>query len=364
MLKVGVAKEIKSDEGRVALTPVEVRELVASGAAVSVEVDAGRISGFADDAYRRAGATVVDTGEVWDQADLVVKVKEPTAAEYRYLREDVTVFSYLHLAADEPLTAEFLGIGARGIAFETVETADGRLPLLAPMSEIAGRLAVLGSAYFLERPAGGRGVLIGSPAGVEPANVIVLGGGTVGYNSALAAAGLGARVRVLDASLERLRHLGEVFGSSVELVVSTTEAIEQSVRQADVVIGAVLRTGRRAPCLLGREMLAAAGEGSVLCDVAVDQGGCFETTHPTTHADPTYVVDGVVHYCVSNLPGAVPVTASGLLASAILPSVKAMVEDGIEAALATDPALARGVNVADGELVHPALKGLCFETEP
>lgn len=354
-MQVGVVREMKPDEGRVALTPAEVRELVEVGAVLTVERGAGLASGFDDGAYQQAGAKLAEVDDVWDTADLVVKVKEPMLQEQGYLRRGVTLFSYLHLAAEPELTSAMVESGVRGIAFETVETDDGRLPLLAPMSEIAGRLAAQGSAYFLQRGGGGRGVLIGPPAGAEPATVVILGAGTVGYHSAAVAAGLGGRVRVLDISLERLRKLERRFGDRIELVVSSAEEVERSVAQADVVIGAVLVTGGRAPRLLTRDMLSAIGEGAVVCDVSVDQGGCFETTRPTTHSRPTYVVDGVVHYCVSNLPGAVPVTASRLLASAILPSLKLIVREGVEGAIASSRALARGVNVDAGGVVHPAL---------
>jgi alanine dehydrogenase len=354
-MRVGVVKEIKPDEYRVALTPAGVRELRLRGHEVLVESGAGVGSSFSDEAYERAGAGIAQVDEVWEGVDLVLKVKEPIPEEYPRLRDGLVLFTYLHLAADEPLTRALLGSGTTAIAYETVETDDGQLPLLAPVSDVAGRLAAQAGAYFLEKPLGGRGLLLGGVAGVAPGRVLVIGGGMVGYNSAVIALGLGAQVRILDRSVARLRHLEEILSGRVELVMSSALELEKSVREADVVIGAVLIPGARAPKLVTRDMIGSIGEGGVVCDVSIDQGGCFETSRPTTHSDPVYVVDGVTHYCVSNMPGAVPITSTVALTNVTLPYVEAIAERGVREAIALDAALARGVNAMDGKLTYEAV---------
>ncbi|MBA2536547.1 MAG: alanine dehydrogenase, partial [Actinobacteria bacterium] len=283
------------------------------------------------------------------------KVKEPIAEEYRRLRDGLVLFTYLHLAADEPLTRALTESGTTAIAYETVETDDRQLPLLAPMSEVAGRLAAQAGAYFLEKPLGGRGLLLGGVAGVPPGRVVVIGGGMVGYNAAVIALGLGAQVRILDRSISRLRYLEEILSGRVELVMSTALEIEKSALEADVVIGAVLIPGARAPKLVKRETIGEMKEGAVVCDVSIDQGGCFETSHPTTHSDPVYVVDGVTHYCVANMPGAVPITSTFALTNVTLPYVEAIADLGVREAIAVDPVLARGVNTVDGKLTYEAV---------
>jgi alanine dehydrogenase len=354
-LLVGVVREIKPDEYRVALTPAGALELRQRGHDVLVETGAGLGSAFPDSDYETVGARVAGVEEVWASADLLLKVKEPIPEEYDRLREGQVLFTYLHLAADEVLTGALLDSGATCIAYETVETEDGQLPLLAPMSEVAGRLAAQAGAYFLEKPLGGRGVLLGGVAGVAPGRVVIIGGGIVGYNSAVITLGLGAHVRILDRSVDRLRHLEEILSGRVELVMSSSLEIERSVREADVVIGAVLIPGARAPKLVTAEMVSAMKEGAVVCDVSIDQGGCFETSRPTTHSDPVYVVDDVTHYCVSNMPGAVPVTSTFALTNVTLPFVEEIADYGVRAAIARDPALARGVNVFDGKLTYEAV---------
>jgi alanine dehydrogenase len=354
-MRVGVAKEIKPDEYRVALTPAGARELVRRGHDVLIETEAGVGSAFQDADYESVGAQIVSVDEVWGTADLVLKVKEPIEPEYGRLREGLVLFTYLHLAADKPLTDALVESGATCIAYETVETDDRQLPLLAPMSEVAGRLAAQAGAYFLEKPLGGRGLLPGGVAGVAPASVVVIGGGMVGYNAAVIALGLGAHVRVLDKSIPRLRQLEQVLGGRVELVFSSGLLIEESVLQADVVIGAVLIPGALAPKLVTRELITAMKDGAVVCDVAIDQGGCFETSKPTTHSDPVYSVDGVTHYCVANMPGAVPVTSTHALTNVTLPYVEEIADLGVREAIVRDPALARGVNVVDGRVTYEAV---------
>jgi alanine dehydrogenase len=354
-LLVGVVREIKPDEYRVALTPAGALELRQRGHDVLVETGAGLGSAFPDSDYETVGARVAAVEEVWASADLLLKVKEPIPEEYDRLREGQVLFTYLHLAADEVLTGALLDSGATCIAYETVETEDGQLPLLAPMSEVAGRLAAQAGAYFLEKPLGGRGVLLGGVAGVAPGRVVIIGGGIVGYNSAVITLGLGAHVRILDRSVDRLRHLEEILSGRVELVMSSSLEIERSVLEADVVIGAVLIPGARAPKLVTAEMVSAMKEGAVVCDVSIDQGGCFETSRPTTHSDPVYVVDDVTHYCVSNMPGAVPVTSTFALTNVTLPFVEEIADYGVRAAIARDPALAQGVNVFDGKLTYEAV---------
>jgi len=354
-LKIGVAKEIKSDEYRVALTPAGARELGQRGHDVIVETGAGGGSSFTDAAYEAAGARIASVEDVWADADLLLKVKEPIEPEYGRLREGLVLFTYLHIAADEPLTRALIDSGITAVAYETVETDSGALPLLAPMSEIAGRLAAQAGAYFLEKPLGGRGLLLGGVPGVAPGRVIVIGGGMVGYNAAVIAIGLGANVTILERSLDRMRHLEEVLSGRVSLVMSSTLQIEESLREADVVIGAVLIPGAVAPKLITREMVEGMKEGAVLADVAIDQGGCAETSHPTTHSEPVYTVAGVTHYCVANMPGAVPITSTKALTNATLPYVEAIADHGIAEAVARDPALSRGVNVVDGKVTYEAV---------
>jgi alanine dehydrogenase len=354
-MRIGVAKEIKPDEYRVALTPAGALELARAGHDVLVEAGAGAGSAFADEVYARVGARIVGVDEVWSESDLLLKVKEPVPSEYPRLREGLTLFTYLHLAADEGLTRALVDSGVTAVAYETVETAGGALPLLAPMSEIAGRLASQAGAYFLEKPFGGRGLLLGGVPGVAPGRVLIIGGGIVGYNAAIIAIGLGAQVTILERSIDRMRHLEEVLSGRVTLLMSSSLQIESSVAEADLVVGAVLIPGALAPKLLTREMIAGMKDGSVFCDVAIDQGGCAETSHATTHDDPVYVVDGVTHYCVANMPGAVPITSTKALTNVTLPYVEAIADFGVRRAVASDQALARGVNIMNGKLTHQAV---------
>jgi alanine dehydrogenase len=354
-MKIGVAREVKPDEYRVALTPAGARELVQRGHEVLVETGAGEGSAFADQSYQAVGARIVAADEVWEASELLLKVKEPIEPEYGRLREGLVLFTYLHIAADELLTRALLDSGITAVAYETVETDARALPLLAPMSEVAGRLAAQAGAYFLEKPLGGRGLLLGGVAGVSPGQVVVIGGGMVGYNAAVIALGLGAQVTILERSVDRMRHLEEVLSGRVSLVMSSTLQIEESVAEADVVIGAVLIPGALAPKLLTREMVRGMKNGAVLCDVAIDQGGCAETSHPTTHSDPVYVVEGVTHYCVANMPGAVPITSTKALTNVTLPYVEAIAEHGLREAIARDRSLARGVNVLEGKVTYEAV---------
>jgi len=351
-MRIGVAKEIKTDEYRVALTPAGARELVQKGHEVLVETGAGEGSAMPDVDYERVGAQIVSVDEAWERAELLLKVKEPIESEYRRLREDLILFTYLHIAADEPLTRALVESGIKAVAYETVETRDRRLPLLAPMSEIAGRLASQAGAYFLEKPLGGRGLLLGGVPGVQPGRVLVLGGGVVGYNAAVIAIGLGAQVTILDKSIDRMRYLDEILSGRVSTVMSSTLQIESMIGDADLVIGAVLVPGARAPKLVTREMLCDMKQGSVIVDVAIDQGGCVETAHATTHTDPVYEVDGVLHYCVANMPGGVPVTSTKALTNATLPYVEAIADHGLAEAVGRDRALALGVNVLDGKITY------------
>jgi alanine dehydrogenase len=354
-MRVGVAREVKAREYRVALTPAGALELVQAGHQVLVEAGAGLGSGFADEAYRSVGARTGTVDEVWASADLLLKVKEPVESEYPRLREGLTLFTYLHIAADEPLTKALLDSGVTAIAYETVESADRRLPLLAPMSEVAGRLAPQMGAWALEKPQGGRGILLGGVPGVPPARVVVLGGGVVGYNAAFIAVGMEADVWVLDKSVERMRDLEMMLNGRITLAMSNRLQIEELLPTADMVIGAVLVPGALAPQLVSREMLALMKPGAALVDVAIDQGGCFETSRPTTHDDPTFVIDGIVHYCVANMPGAVPVTSTKALTNVTLPYVEAIAHKGTRQAVLDDPALARGVNVIGGKIVYEAV---------
>ena len=354
-MRIGVAREIKPQEHRVALTPAGARELVQRGHDVLVEEGAGLGSAFADDTYERAGATIVSVDDVWARSELLLKVKEPIAIEYPRLRPALTLFTYLHIAADEPLTRALVDSGITAIAYETVETDSGALPLLAPMSEIAGRLAPQAGAHYLEKPKGGRGILLGGVAGVLPGRVVVIGGGMVGYNAAVIAIGLGAQVTILERSVDRMRYLEQIMSGRVTLLMSSSLQIEESIREADLVIGAVLIPGALAPKLITREMLGGMKEASVLVDVAIDQGGCAETSRATTHDDPVYTIDSVIHYCVANMPGAVPITSTRALTNVTLPYVEALADYGIVAAIAGDPELARGVNVFGGRITYEAV---------
>ena len=353
-MRIGVAKEIKPDEYRIALTPAGALELINHGHEVAIEQGAGTGSAFPDEAFARVGAEIVSVDDVWERSDLVLKVKEPIAVEYPRLREGLILFTYLHIAADEPLTRALIDSGITAVAYETVEVGRS-LPLLAPMSEVAGRLAPQAGAYHLEKPVGGRGLLLGGVPGVAPGRVVVVGGGVVGYNAAVIALGLGAQVTILERSIDRMRHLEEVLSGRVSLLMSSSLQVAASVEEADLVIGAVLIPGAVAPKLVTREMIATMKEGAVVVDVAIDQGGCFETSRATTHAEPVYVVDGVTHYCVANMPGAVPITSTKALTNATLPYVEAIANKGLRSAVADDPALAKGVNVIEGKLTYEAV---------
>ena len=353
-MRIGVAKEIKPQEYRVALTPAGARELVQRGHEVVVETGAGVGSAFPNDAYERAGASIGSVDDAW-KADLLLKVKEPIAPEYARLRDGLTLFTYLHIAADEPLTRALAESGITAIAYETVETQNGALPLLAPMSEIAGRLAPQAGADNLEKPKGGRGILLGGVAGVAPARVLVIGGGMVGYNAAVIALGMGAQVTILERSVERMRFLEQILSGRVQLLMSSSLQIEESIKDADLVICAVLIPGALAPKLITREMLVSMKDSSVFVDVAIDQGGCAETSKPTTHDDPTYIVEGVIHYCVANMPGAVPITSTRALTNVTLPYVEELADHGVAEAIRRDPSLARGVNVLGGRITYEAV---------
>lgn len=353
---IGVPKEIKNNENRVAVTPAGVRELVAHGHKVYVQATAGNGSGFSDDEYRAAGADMLpEIGDVYAIAEMIVKVKEPIAPEYPLIRKGQVVFTYFHFACDRELTEAMLCSGAVCIAYETVKLADGSLPLLVPMSEVAGRMSVQEGCRFLEKPQGGRGVLLGGVPGVKPAKVLILGAGVVGRNAALMAAGLGADVTIADISLPVLRHVADVMPKNVKTLFSSRHNIEAELPTTDLVIGSVLIPGAKAPHLITRDMLKLMRQGSLLVDVAIDQGGCFETSHPTTHSEPTYTVDGVVHYAVANIPGAVPFTSTLALTNATLPYALRLADKGWREACRTDKALAQGLNVVDGKVVFPAV---------
>jgi len=354
-MRVGVPKEIKIHEYRVGLTPGAVREYAAAGHSVVVETNAGAGIGASDEVYRKAGAVIANSAaEVFATADMIVKVKEPQAREWSQLREGQILFTYLHLAPDPEQAKGLMASGCTAIAYETVTDAKGGLPLLAPMSEVAGRLSIEAAGAALKRSAGGRGVLLGGVPGVVPARVVVIGGGVVGTHAARMAVGLGAEVTVLDRSIPRLRELDELFAGRIRTRFPTTEAIEQEVFAADAVIGAVLVPGASAPKLVTRNMLKSMQPGAVLVDVAIDQGGCFETSHPTTHADPTFEVDGIIHYCVANMPGAVPVTASQALNNATLPFGLALAAKGF-AAVTQNSHLRAGLNVHRGRIANKAV---------
>jgi alanine dehydrogenase len=366
-VKIGVPTEIKTDEYRVAITPAGVRELSARGHEVLIQSGAGQGSAMADEQFAAQGARIVpDAQAVFTQAELVLKVKDPQPVEVGMLREGQTLFTYLHLAAEPELARGLQRSGATCIAYETVEDAAGRLPLLAPMSEVAGKIATQAGAFMLEKPLGGRGILLGGVPGVAAATVLVIGGGVVGMNAAFIAIGMQADVFVFDRSIDRLRELEVAFAGRASTVYSSTLAIEEMLPLADLVIGAVLVHGGRAPHVVTREQLGLMKRHAVLVDVSIDQGGCFETSRPTTHSSPTFEVDGVTHYCVTNMPGAVPITSTYALTNATLPYVLALAEHGIEAAMAGDPGLRLGLNVQGGEIIHPAvieaLAGIAAET--
>src|SRR5829696_1811120 len=353
-MRVGVPKEVKNHEYRVALTPAGVTELVRSGHEVLVQHAAGEGSSIPDRDYVAAGARIVAAADdVWADADLLLKVKEPISEEYSRLRAGQTLFTYLHLAASKECTDALVTSGTTAIAYETVQTADGALPLLAPMSEVAGRMAPQVGAYCLERAHGGRGVLLGGVSGVYAAKVVVIGAGVSGMNAAAIALGMQAEVIVLDRDIDKLRAADRIYQGHMQTVASNSYEVERAVLDADLVIGAVLVPGAKAPTLVSNELVSRMKSGSVLVDIAVDQGGCFEDTHPTTHADPTFRVHGSVFYCVANMPGAVPNTSTHALTNVTLPYVMALAGQGTAAAVAADPALAHGVNVAAGEVVLP-----------
>ena len=355
-MRVGVPREIKVHEYRVGLVPAGVRELVSSGHEVLIETHAGEGVGILDAHYVAAGATIAKNAEeIFRRAELIVKVKEPQLPECRMLREGQVLFTYLHLAADPAQAKALIESGATAIAYETVTAADGSLPLLTPMSEVAGRMSVQVAATCLQKANGGSGVLLGGVPGVPPAKVIVLGGGVAGTHATEMASGMQADVTVVDRSVGRLRELAAQFGNRVKTMYSTAEAIEQLVTEADVVIGAVLIPGATAPKLVTRSMVEKMKPRSVMVDISIDQGGCFETSRPTTHADPTYTVSGVIHYCVTNMPGAVPRTSTYALTNATLPFVRALADHGWRTALARDPHLARGLNIHEGEVKHEAV---------
>ncbi len=353
---IGVPKEIKNNENRGAVTPAGVREMVARGHEVYVQTTAGNGSGFSDDEYRAAGAKMLPTIEdVYAIAEMIVKVKEPIRPEYGLIRKGQLLFTYFHFACDRALTDAMIKSGAVCIAYETVRLADGSLPLLIPMSEVAGRMSVQEGARFLEKPQGGRGVLLGGVPGVKPAKVLILGAGVVGRNAALMAAGLGADVTIADISLPVLRHVADVMPKNVKTLFSSRHNIEMELPTTDLVIGSVLIPGAKAPHLVTKDMLTLMRPGSLLVDVAIDQGGCFETSHPTTHSEPTYTVDGVVHYAVANIPGAVPFTSTLALTNATLPYALRLADKGWRDACKADKALAQGLNVVDGKVVFPAV---------
>ena len=353
---VGLPKEIKDNEYRVGLTPAGVRALKDAGHQIIVERDAGSGSGFENSLYERAGATIIDSAdEIWATAEMIVKVKEPIAPEYPRMREGQLLFTYLHLAPDEELTRQLLERKVTGIAYETITDRHGQLPLLTPMSEVAGRMAIQVGAHYLEKMSGGRGILLGGVPGVPAARVVIIGGGVVGTNAAKMAVGMGAHVTIIDNNLDRLRELDDIFLSKISTLASSAYMIQDAISQADLIIGAVLVKGAAAPKLITRNMLKEVPNGSVIVDVAVDQGGCIETTHPTTHSDPTYYVEGVLHYCVANMPGAVPRTSTFALTNATLPYALKLANKGFLHAIASDPHLKEGVNTYAGECTYEAV---------
>ncbi len=350
---VGILKEIKTEENRVCMTPAGVEIMKHNGHTLLVEKDAGIGSGFDDAAYVEAGAEIVGAAkEIFDRADMVMHVKEPLPAEYELIRDGQIVFTYLHLAAAEELTHALINSGSINIAYETIQKTDGSLPLLTPMSEVAGRMAIQQGAKYLEMAQGGHGVLLGGVPGVDPGTVVVIGGGVVGTHAAKMACGLGAKVYILDMSLERLRYLSDIMPSNCFVLMSSPAAVRKLVKEADVVVGAVLVTGAKAPRLVTREMLKTMKPGAVLVDVAIDQGGCFETSKATTHGDPIYTVDGVVHYCVANMPGAVPKTSTMALTNATLPYAVQIANKGWEKAMKENPEIKLGANVIKGKVTY------------
>lgn len=364
-MKIGIPKELKNNENRVGMTPAGVAQLVGHGHQVYVQATAGQGSGFADEDYAAVGATLLPTiEEVYAAADMIVKVKEPVPQEYSLIRPGQVVFTYFHFACDKALTEAMIASRGVCVAYETVCAADGSLPLLTPMSEVAGRMAAINGAYYLQKTKGGKGKLIGGVPGVRPAKVVVLGGGVVGQAAARMAAGLGADVVILDVSLPKLRELSVSMPANVRTVYSTPHHVESELADADVVIGAVLVPGDKAPRLVTREMLSKMSPGTVMVDVAIDQGGCFETSHPTTHSDPVYEVDGILHYCVANIPGAIPHTSTSALANATLRYALALADKGWKKACQDDPALAKGLNIVEGKVVYKAVAdvfGLPYE---
>ena len=355
-MKIGIPKEIKNNENRVGMTPSGVAELVKHGHQVVVQHTAGEGSGFADEDYVAAGAEILPAIEdVYSAADMIVKVKEPIEPEYPLIREGQVVFTYFHFASDRELTLAMIESKAICIAYETVQTADGRLPLLIPMSEVAGRMATINGAYYLQKTKGGKGKLLCGVPGVPPAKVVVLGGGIVGQAAARVAAGMGADVRIMDISLPLLRQLSIEMPANVTTVYSSRHNIKKEIRDADIIVGSVLIPGDKAPHLITRDMLKLMEPGTVLVDVAIDQGGCFETSHPTTHSEPTYEVDGIIHYAVANIPGAVPNTSTIALTNATLKYAIALADKGWKKACEDDPALAKGVNMVEGKITFPAI---------
>ena len=353
---IGVPKEIKDHETRVGCVPSMVIALREGGHEVLVEAQAGVGSSIPDSEYAEAGAIILEqASEVWNKSDLVVKVKEPQSSEYKYFRPGLILFTYLHLAPLPELTQALVDSRVNSVAYETIRERDNSLPLLTPMSEVAGRMAVQVGAQYLERPNGGRGILLGGIPGVAPANVVVIGGGVVGHNAAKMACGLGGNVTIIDRSLNRLRELDDIYLNSIRTLSSNTYTIREAVRQADLVIGAVLIPGAAAPKLVRRAMIASMKPGSVVVDVAIDQGGCFETSHPTTHTDPIYYVDDVLHYCVSNMPAAVPHTSTLGLTNATVPYLTMLANKGLERACEDNPAIAEGVNTYNGAITYPAV---------
>ena len=350
---VGVLKEIKAEENRVCMTPAGVEVMKQNGHEVIVEKNAGMGSGFNNAAYKSAGAEIIDTPkEIFKRADMVMHVKEPLAAEYDLIRKDQIIFTYLHLAAAEELTHLLIKSGSIGIAYETIQKADGSLPLLTPMSEVAGRMAIQQGAKYLEMAQGGHGVLLGGVPGVDPGTVVIIGGGIVGTNAAKMACGLGAKVYILDMNLERLRYLSDVMPSNCFLLMSKPSTVRRLIKEADVVVGAVLIPGAKAPRLITREMLKTMKKGAVLVDVAIDQGGCFETAKATTHGEPIYTVEGVVHYCVANMPGAVPKTSTLALTNATLPYAVEIANKGWKKAMQENPEIKYGANVVKGKVTY------------
>jgi len=350
---IGVPKEVKTSEYRVALTPAGAAELMRHGHQVIIETHAGAGSGFADTDYASTGAIITNTpAEVYKKADMIVKVKEPMPSEYEHIKEGQIIFTYLHLASSQSLTEALMNRRCIGIAYETVEKADRSLPLLIPMSEVAGRMSIQQGAKYLEKPQGGRGVLLGGVPGVKPAQVLILGGGIVGYNAAKMAAGLGALVTIMDVNVNRLRQLSEILPANVNTVFSNHYNISQAVKEADLIVGAVLIPGAKAPVLISKDMLKTMKPGTVLIDVAVDQGGCIETCKPTTHDQPTYIIDNIVHYCVANMPGAVPYTSTLALTNVTLPYIVQLANKGWKKACTENPELRKGLNLIEGEIVY------------